>query len=132
MFICSRSGTVKIQEFSYNLREQDRANYLPKGAGSSPNSVYSLAITLWTAADYARPQEESPQFSEEFEKLLVLLSDQERRFSPRELLEREIPKEVLQNSSSVITQFLIDGVIDRALGRFGLNQNSIDKRPPLS
>jgi len=130
LFICSRSGNVKIQEFSYDLKLHDQSNYLPSTGKNV--SIYSLAITLWTAADYGLSKNDSPEFSEEFEKLLVMLSDQGGERSAKEILESSIPKQVQISSKSVISNYLIDGVIDRALGRFGLDQTSIDKRQPLS
>lgn len=130
LFICSRSGNVKIQEFSYDLKLHDQTNYLPSTGKNL--SIYSLAITLWTAADYGLNKSESPEFSEEFEKLLVMLSDQGAERSAKAILETAIPKHVQISSKSVISNYLIDGVIDRALGRFGLDQTSIDKRQPLS
>jgi len=130
LFICSRSGNVKIQEFSYGLKLHDQANYLPSTGKNL--SIYSLAITLWTAADYGLSKNDSPEFSEEFEKLLVMLSDQGGERSAKEILETSISKHVQISSKSVISNYLIDGVIDRALGRFGLDQTSIDKRQPLS
>ena len=94
LFICSRSGNVKIQEFSYDLKLHDTANYLPSTGKNL--SIYSLAITLWTAADYGLNKSESPAFSEEFEKLLVMLSDQgaERSAKAIQIVDKYVGKTI--------------------------------------
>ena len=95
LFICSRSGNVKIQEFSYDLKLHDQTNYLPSTGKNL--SIYSLAITLWTAADYGLNKSESPEFSEEFEKLLVMLSDQgaERSAKAIQIVEKYVRNTII-------------------------------------
>merc|ERR1712187_425437 len=77
--------------------------YLP--TSQLPSTIYSLAITLWTAIDYNLEEDHPPTFSDNFSRILVSLSSQEDSTRPR--IDEVINKLKSSNNSNIIDKSAI-------------------------